>query len=273
LAPPLLDPCDKEVCFKSVPIQGKVPPGAEPVVLGGESAKLGSLNSNTGRFCVDVNLRANEDNTLEFRSARDGVYSTAVTIKVTQKKCKDDVNPKDPPKKTPKMVSLGAKATSKKEPKSGNVGMLTDGKSGAAAVFEFYDWGSTTTWVLVKLEKQHMVDRVVVRWRDAKGSGTAYGKEYRVLLAANPSTDPNLDDGRWTERSRITDGDGGNDVFSYSQSKDPVNAVALLLEEDGDGSILSLWETFGITEIEVWMTPAGSTIKPPIGKTCATLGT
>ena len=269
LTKPILDPWDKEVCGESVPIQGKVPLGAEPVISGGLSSKPANANPSTGRFCADVYLHKKSVNTLQIFSFKAGQMSDPVTIKVTQKDCKKEF-PKDPPKPKPKMVSLGAKTTSSPGPKSGNVGMLTDGKTSSAAVFEFYDWGSTTAWVLIKLDKLYEVDKVVVRWRDSSGSGSHYGKQYQVLIAQKPTTDPNLTDGIWVPKSKVTDGDGGNDVFDYSNSKSLTQNIALWLEENaGTG----LWETFAITEIEVWMTPAGTTTPPPTQKTCATIGT
>lgn len=268
LTPPVLDPWDKEVCGDSVPIQGRVPVGSEPVVSGGLSHKPPSANPSTGRFCVDVFLNKKSVNTLQIFSFKAGQMSDPVTIKVTHKDCKNEF-PKDPPKPQPKMVSQGAKVTSSSTPKSGNVTMLTDGKSSASAVFEFYDWGGTTAWVLVKLDKLYEIDKVVVRWRDSKGSGSHYGTKYQVLIAQKPTTDPNLTDGIWVPKSTVTDGDGGNDVFDYKNSKSLTQNIAIWLEENGG---TGLWETFALTEIEVWTTPAGTTVPPPKYKTCATIG-
>ena len=268
LAKPVLDPWDKEVCGASVPIQGRVPLGAEPVISGGLSSKPTTANPSTGRFCADVTLNKKTVNTLQVFSFKAGQMSEAVTIQVTQKDCKKEF-PKDPPKPKPKMVSLGAKVTASKPPKSGNVGMISDGKTNASVVWDFYDWGGTTVWVLVKLDKLYEVDKVVVRWRDSSGSGSDYGKKYQVLIAQKATSDPNTTDGLWTPKSTVTAGDGGNDVFDYSNSKSLTRNVAVLLEENGG---TGLWETFAFTEIEVWMTPAGTTTPPPTEKTCATIG-
>ncbi len=269
LAKPILDPWDSEVCAKSVPIQGRVPAGAEPVINGGQSSKPTSTNPSTGKFCVDVTLYPKTVNTLQVFSFKAGNMSDPVTIKVTQKDCKKEF-PKDPPKPKPKMVSLGAKVTASKPPKSGNVTMITDGKSSAAAVWEFYDWGGTTAWVMIKLDKLYEVDKIVVRWRDSAGSGTHFGKQYQVLVSSGATTDPNITDGLWVPKSTVTAGNGGNDVFDYSNSKSLVRNVALWLEENGG---TGLWETFAITEVEIWMTPAGTTKPPPTEKTCANIGT
>ena len=266
---PVLETWIKEVCGKSVPIQGTVQPGCEPVVQGGLSSKPASVNPTTGKFCVDVNLMLNQVNTLQVFSFNQGALSDPVSIQVTQKKCKDDINPKDPPKKTPKNVALGATVTASKTPKSGNVTMITDGKTTTPVVVEFYDWGSTTAWVMIKLDKLYEVDKVVVHWRDSTGSGKDYGKQYKILIGQKPTSDPNITDGMWVEKSTVTDGDGGKDTFDYSNSKSLTQTVALWLEENaGTG----LWETFAITEVEVWMTPPGTTTPPITDKTCANLG-
>ena len=270
---PSVDPLAQETCGSSIPITGKTADDTDVLVTGGAENAHGKPLPGSGRYCVDVKLNSKVSNTLSvFAHNTAGKLSTAVTVNVLQKKCGDDVDAGTPPPPKPKNVGLGAKAMTSVTPKSGNVSMLTDGKTGTPVVLErFKMTGTADIWVKITLDKVSEVEKVVVRWRDGAGSGDKhYATVYRLLTAVSPSTDPNITDGYWTEVSKITAGDGGTDTFDLKTQKPYLRHIALWLEEDGKSSP---YQTFALTEIEVWQTaPKSTKPPPPKTKTCATLG-
>jgi hypothetical protein len=279
LAPPIPDPVASSVCATSVAVQGSATAGSNVIVYGGALSTLSTTaHPTTGRFCLDVELVPDSENTLRLM-AQDPTLgmSSAVTVKVTQQSsCKDDATAPqvDPPKS--KNVALGSSATSKDKPKEGNLGLLTDGDSKTFVQVgmdcPWYNpkcpFDSYNGWVSISLGKLYLLDHIVVRWKDSSGD---FGKEYKVLVSSmtNPG-DPDPKNGYWTKVAEVDSGDGGSDSFAVKGSKVYAQHVALWLEFDG---ATSAGETFSIGEVEVWDVPEQSTATlPTTTTTCSSIG-
>ena len=271
---PTVDATMNSSCQTSVAIRGTTGPNTSVLITGGQGDIAADPSGISGKYCAMVNLKPNQLNTLQiFAHDPQTGLSDAITIKITQSKCKDDAPtvPTDQPKS--KNVALGMKGKASVSAESGNEGFITDGKSATTATYTGgWGWGisgSTDVWISVKLEKLVEASKIVVKWRDSKGdSSSYYGFKYRVLVATGTPTDPNVKDGYWTEIATVTDGDGGIDLFDLKNSKPLVQHVALYLEKDGASS----WSHhFTVAEIEVWDTPKKSSPSlQPQKNTCAT---
>jgi hypothetical protein len=273
LQPPRVDATPTTVCTTWVALRGTAPANSTVLVTGGASDVATDPNGISGRFCVDVKLRPGQVNQLKVYAHDSNLgLSAATTVSVTQNKCGDDVK-KDPEPPKSRNVALGARVTSKETPDTGNNTLVTDGKTGQAAVYKGGYLGfDADLWVKVTLPKLTEVEKIVVRWRDSKGDTTQhYGREYKLLVATGNPTDPNLDDLYWTRVGEVTTGDGGVDSFDLKTKKPLVQHVALWLQQD-DASFT--WaETFAITEIEVWDAPRKQAASPvPEKSTCASSG-
>ena len=261
---PTVDAMSATTCTKFVAVRGKAPAGADILITGGTGDIAATPNGISGQYCANVGLKLNQPNTLQI-FAHDPLtgLSDPISVKITQMKCNDDVNPTTPadqPKS--KNVALGMKGKAKISAESGNEDFVTDGKSSTVAVYNAgWGWGvsgSADLWVSVKLDKLVEAEKIVVKWRDSKGSSNSYyGYKYRVLVATGSTpTDPNIKDGYWTEVGTVTDGDGGIDLFDLKNTKPLVQHVALWLEKDGASS----WSHyFALAEIEVWDSPKKKT--------------
>ena len=272
---PTVDALSSTTCQDAVAIRGTTGTNTSVLITGGLGDVAADPSGISGSYCAMVSLKRNSVNTIQV-FAHDPKYglSEAVTVKVTQMKCKDDAPtfPTDQPKS--KNVALGMKGQAKTTAESGNVTFVTDGKSATNAVYSGgWGWGisgGTDLWVSVKLDKLVEASKIVVKWRDSKGDSTSYyGYKYRVLVATGTPTDPNTSDGYWTEIAAVTDGDGGIDLFDLKNSKPLVQHVALYLEKDGASS----WSHyFAISEIEVWDTPKKSSATTQPKKNTCTSG-
>jgi hypothetical protein len=283
LQKPAVDPLPNTVCSDTVPVQGSAVPGTSVFVMGGLSTSgiATDAHPTTGRFCLDVPLKKNGSNTLEVR-AQDPTLglSEAVTVVVSHSSCKGDAPVVPPEEEKSENVALGIKGKSSQTPNLGNEGFLTDGKS--STVMELHvasDWYcpvcDVAAWTSIKLEKLTEVEKIVVKWRDSSGNGTAYGKKYKVLVSSmSDPGDPSITNGYWTAVGEASEGDGGIDSYDLKSSKPLALHVAIFFLADASGSVWNGWyEYFAVSELEVWDAPKKTTPTPSTQtNTCANVG-
>jgi|GEM_PF-2758786 hypothetical protein len=283
-APPTVDPVASGMCGSSAPISGTAEPGVAIIIRGGSATGGTSTDPHpqTGRYCADVPLTAGQSNTLQLQAlAADGQLSETVTITVLQKDCSasgngDTGSGSTTPEDDSRNVALGAEVKSLESPKLNNGTFVTDGSETTFALYEGQkSWGvwDSPTWITLKMDAVHIINKIVVRWRDSKGVGDEYyGADYKVLVSSesNPG-DASITNGRWVEVGTKTGGVGGTDIF-YLQTTQPLaQHVALWLEADGGWSNV---EQFAIAEVEVWNKPLTSSQPSdvPVEYTCQSGG-
>ncbi len=234
----------------------------------------------TGAFCLPLTLVPGKANAIEVR-VQDPVLGTseAATLTVVQKSCTPEESlgtggvVEEPAKS--KNVAIGATGKSKDSPETGNLGFLTDGKSSTVAAWKggsvWCNWCDYDGWVTIKLDRLYEVEKIVVRWRDSKGNGTSFGKEYKVLVSpmSDPG-DPNLKNGYWEEVGSTSSGDGGVDTYNLASKKPVVQHVALWLQQDDYPWTKEFVgkEEFAIAELEVWDAPKKSGPPPAPASVC-----
>jgi len=133
------------------------------------------------------------------------------------------------------------------------------------------NWCDYEGWTMITLEKLVEVEKIVVRWRDAEGAGTDFGREYKVLVSTvSEPPDPNLDDGYWVEIAAVTEGNGGMDLFDLAATRPLVKHVALWLQQDAYPWTKEFIgkESFAVAEIEVWDAPKKAELPPPAAGIC-----
>ncbi len=275
-------------CGDKVGIVGRATPGVSIIVQGGSSASgvIGDALAGSGSFCVPVGLRKGQVNNLQVIAHDQNLgFSKPATIAIKQEDCEGgggefkDAGVGDAGADPPRNVALGAQGKSKETPTKGNHGFLTDGKTSTWVRWEggswYCNWCDYEGWVMLTLDELHEVQRIVIKWRDADGNGTEYGKEYKLLYTAvSDPPDPNLDDGYWTVAKTITEGNGGTDSYDLKSIGSPLMTyVALWLQQDaypwtkefiGD-------EAFAVAEIEVYNKPKSSGPPPPPPSICGEL--
>lgn len=255
-------------CKDHIAISGTAKPSVTVFALGGAATAGISSDAHpqTGSFCLPVALKKGQLNKFEIRAQDPKLgVSTSVTVRITRKICdekKDDTTSSAPAKAKPKNVALGAKVRSKDSPKSGSGNNAVDGSTSTVVTYSggWFDH-AYNGWVALDLDKLYRISKIVVRWRDASGSGKHYGKDYMVLAShASSASEPYFNNG-WTEVKRISSGDGGTDTIDLKSKMPFVQHVALFLYGD---AAFNWSETFAIAEIEVWSAPDDSPSTPPI---------
>lgn len=246
-------------CHETVAIQGTATPGSDVYALGGSSTSdIIAAHPETGRFCIDVPLRRNDINQIEVwaKHAELGPAEPAA-ITVTQ----DDgaagcggaaasTGTSSEPKLT--NIAEGAPVTSKHGPKDGSNARVTDGDSKSWASWGGGDWWNPTSnydgWVKVSLDNIVEVEKVIIRWRDRKGSGSNYATKYRFLYTAMSTDGFDEHSGQWVmpQNGDVKSGDGGEDTFLLKG--EPLREVAVRMLQDGGTSYN---ETFAIAEIQI----------------------
>ena len=278
-------------CGDKVGIRGRATPGVNIVVQGGSSAGgvIGTALPSTGSFCIPVTLRKEELNHLQVMAHDEALgFSKPTMVSVQQLDCSGNNNEfKDAGVAAdagpPENIAYNVVGKSKDTPEKGNHGFLTDGKlstwvSWKGAGFGFgqgggvCNWCAYKGWVMLTLPELAEIDSVVIHWRDKAGSGTDYGKEYKLLYSAvTEPPDPNLDDGFWTVAKDITEGNGGEDSYNLKSIGNPLmRHVALWLDHDA-----LPWtqenlghEVFAIAEIEVYKRNKSSKPVPTTPTVC-----
>lgn len=271
-------------CYESIAVQGTATPGSDVYALGGSSTSdIRSSHPQTGRFCIDVPLRKNQVNEIEVW-AKHPQLGPADPVKITvihddgAAGCSATGEPTDPEPTDPeaKNVALGAPVASKDGPYQNSSNMITDGDPKTWAAWgggDWYNpWSAYGGWVMVTVDQIAEVDKVVITWRDKKGTGDQeFGKEYELWYTAIDTDTFNKDDGKWVmpATGHVTAGDGDKDEFSLKG--EPVRAVALRLLQDGKDGYN---ENFAIAEIEIFAKPQGGTTPyvPSRPGTCDTIG-
>ncbi|MCK5796478.1 MAG: hypothetical protein KAI47_04815 [Deltaproteobacteria bacterium] len=265
-------------CGDEVGVVGRATPGVTIIVQGGAAASgvVGSASPTDGRFCVPVTLRPGQVNNLQVL-AQDPTrgLSKPAMVAVRQDDCTGNgefkdagVNDAGEPSRN---VALGVVGKSKEPPVKGNLGFLTDGKTTDWIMWKgsknwYCGWCDYGGWVMLTLEQLYEVEKIVVMWRDHKGTGNDYGKEYQVLYTAiSEPPDPNLDDGYWSVAKAFTEGEGGIDTIDLKSIGNPlIRHVALWFQQDArsyiteSGTFGTIDESFAITEIEIYNRPKKS---------------
>lgn len=281
LTVPQLDPgLPRTSCAKTVAIRGHAQPGATVFAVGGE-ATAGSTdeaNRTTGKFCIPVALQKGVTNKIEVRAQHPalGVSPPAIIHITHRTNCdttKDDVSgtKKTASATSSHNVAQGQGVKSKDTPESGTNSSVTDGDKSSYVTFKggggWKFWQSYDGWVSIRLDKVYGLKKVIVRWKDSSGSGSAYGKEYRVLVSGvSKPGDPSLDGGDWQEIKHVSDGDGGKDVLEFGGKTPVAQHVAIWLQYDGANSIS---ETFRLSEVEVYNTVDKTTSFPQQTSVCS----
>lgn len=282
-APPIVDPVAAGTCGSSAPISGTAVPGVAIIIRGGSATGGTSTDPHpqTGRYCADVPLNKGQNNSLQLQAlGADGQLSAVVSITVMQKDCSasgnGDTGSGSEPVDDSRNVALGAEVKALENPTLNNGTFITDGSETTFALYEgqksWYGWDEPT-WVTLKVDAVHIINKIVVRWRDSKGVGKGYyGRDYRVLVSSesNPG-DASISNGRWVEVGTKSGGVGGTDIF-YLQTTQPLaQHVALWLEADGATTNV---EQFALAEVEVWNKPLTSSQPSdvPVEYTCQSGG-
>jgi hypothetical protein len=245
-------------CQTRQPFRGKAA-GADRIVVQGPGGMSAPAKVSTdGSFCVEVLLTAETPNVITFlpidASGCQGsslVHSVQHTSAVCGKA--DNANSNT----TSGNVALAGTVLGTDVFK-GYKSHLVDGKLDTVVEYSA-GWGYTDANVKVQiaLGRPIVVERIVVRWRDSKGNGCGFGHEYDLSVSATGSG--LLGDSSFTTVESITDGDGGEDVYTF-KTKTTVQHVGLLLQKDGCTS----WaETFALREVEVWGHDPTTAAPPP----------
>jgi hypothetical protein len=268
--PPILDQIPETVCGATAPIRGTATPGVAVYAMGGleTSGVTKDTNPSTGRFCMNVRLKAGQSNIIEVR-VHDPVLgdSDATTVTVKQSACHDDGTP-TPTTPKPTNVATGIKGRASQAADQGNEGFLTDGNASTFARYAAgWAWTDADIWVTIKLTKLTEISKIVVKW-----GATNWGSKYKVLVSAiGDPGDPNLKNGYWTEVKNFDAGAGGTDTIDLTSSKPVAQHVALWLLQDGGSWTWS--ETFDLAELEVWDSPKATSPTPTTQpNTCESLG-
>ena len=270
-------------CQDKVAIVGTAAKGASVFAVGGASTSgvATDAHPSTGHFCLPVDLKKGQSNTIEVRAQdpEKGLSEPAV-LTVVHSGCtqRDDVKPPTTPTRESMNVAIGAQGKAKDTAKQGNETFLTDDKPSTVAIYGGgWAWADYDGWVKIKLDKPTPINKVVVKWRDRKGSGGSYGKVYSLWFGIGDTGDPSKTNGKWfqpTERCNVTDGDGGDDVFEFKTNKPTADSIALFLNHDG--ADWTWEETFAIAEIYVYDEPPKPTASPtPVNAqdVCSAVGT
>lgn len=247
-------------CHTLQPFRGKAPGAARVVAHGGAGAAQPVAVSSDGSFCIEVLLTSDTLNTVTFSPVdKEGCPGEDLVRKIEHKSC---AQPDGGAAGTVVNVAQGASVVTDDKPSNGQETFITDGKSTTVAEFTGgWGWTDANIWIGVALGQPVEVEKIVVRWRDKKDGGCAYGRTYKIAVSAysNPGK-MDLNSGAWTQVEDITAGDGDEDAFSYSAPLPLAQHVALLLKKDGCNN----WsEVFALGEVEVWAKDPKSVPKPP----------
>lgn len=244
---PVLDQHPQETCYTFQAFRGAAA-GAETLIARGELGTAKPAHVDTkGRFCVEVNLKQGQANTITFipydATSCPGPQAKAA---ITHKPCiKPDAG-------APSLnVAPDATVSASKKPSKGANTEIND--KDIFTVVEYSDgwgWGEVNIWIKLALKTPVVLDRIVVKWRDAKGNGCDYASKYRLLASPNSNPgEPDLKQGVWTEIVHETKGDGGTDTVYPKSSGTLAAHVALYLHSNGCNG----WtETFAISDLEIW---------------------
>jgi len=252
-----LDTYPDPTCYPLQPFRGTAAGADRVVAQGGAGAALPVTVGSDGRFCIEVLLSPDSLNSITFSPVdANGCPGQALVRTIEHKTCaQPDAGA------TVINVAQGAAVVTESTPSKGQNGDMVDGKT--ETVVEYtggWGWTDANIWVGIALGQPVELQKIVVRWRDSKGSGCDYGGSYKIATSAY--SDPgkmDLNSGMWTLLQEISAGDGGDDSFDLSSSKPLAQHVALLLQGNGCNG----WsETFAIAEVEVWAKNPATPLPP-----------
>ena len=245
-------------CYTLQPFRGQAKGADRVVAQGGAGAAQPVTVSADGSFCIEVLLNPDSLNTITFSPVdADGCPGQDLVRTIEHKTCAQpdasvgEIN-----------VAKGAGVTTDATPSAGSNTDLVDGKTDTVVEYEGgWGWTDAGIWVGVALGQPVELEKVVVRWRDSKGNGCAYGASYKIAISAYSAPGKmDLNSGTWTELEDVSGGDGGEDSFTLASPKPLAQHVALLLNKDG----CTGWsETFALAELEIWARDSGTPAPPP----------
>jgi len=251
-----LDNPPSTTCQTRQPFRGKALGANRLVVQGGTGASQPVLVGTDGSFCIEVQLAPDTQNSVTFHPVdASGCPGQSVVQAIQHASC----SPTDATTAADN-TALGAtvlgSGTHKGQPTD-----LVDGKLDTVVQYQGGGWGFDDAGIRVQiaLGRPVLVEKIIVRWRDAKGQGCDYGKEYRLATSdlAN-SGELSSSGGSWTEVASVSDGDGGEDSYAMTQGT-TVQHVGLELKNNGCQG----WhETFALREVEVWGREPGASAPP-----------
>jgi hypothetical protein len=257
-----LDSYTDPTCYALMPFRGTATGADRVVAQGGANAAQPAVVGSDGRFCIEVELQPSTQNTIIFSPVDvNGCPGQNLTKTITHQSCAGA----DAGAPAVINVAQGKSVVTDASPSEGQNPYLTDGKTSTVVAYTGgWGWTDANIWVGVALGQPVLIEKIVVRWRDSDGNGCDYGGKYKIAISAFSSPGKmDLNSGDWTQLEDITDGDGGDDSYSYASSKPLAQHVALLLKTNG----CTGWsETFAIAELEVYaQDPSSPTVPPPEG--------
>jgi hypothetical protein len=253
-----IDKVPNPTCYTVQPLRGTAKGAATITAQGGVGAAAPvSVNQSDGKFCIEVMLNSDSLNAITLQPIdANGCPGSGEKVDVTHKTC---VQPDAGVAVT--NLALGAAVNANKTPSKGDAGDLTDGKT--STVVEYAGgWGITNAGIKlsVALKQAVQVEKIVIRWRDAKGSGCDYGADYKLAYTSLSSPGEVDISGPWSELKSVTDGAGGVETYTYSSNKPFARHVGLIMDKNG----CTGWtETFAIAELEIWAKDPSKVPLPP----------
>jgi len=253
-----LDSHAEPTCQTLQVLRGSAPGADRIVVQGGPGAAQPATVGSDGRFCLEVPLTPDSQNTLTlFAVDAGGCPGQSLVHTVEHRSCDQPDTPT-----ASVNAALGAGVTGS-SPNSGDAHSLVDGKLETEVTYKGGSWGfnDASIKIDIALPKQVELERIIVRWKDSKGNGCNYAADYEVAIS--DSIDPGkVGDGPWTQVVKITDGDGGEDNHQLTTNP-KARHVGLVLKNNG----CSTWsESFTLLEVEVWATDPA--VQVPSGDRC-----
>ena len=265
IAAPTLSETPESSCTTSVPLQGVTDPGAAISGLAG-GQRFSTTADDNGRFCIDVGLNVDSATSFEVW-VEDGVANkrspsaTASVGACAPADGDDGVN-----------VAPQGTIVSSESPDEHSDTQLNDGDAASWASWSggswYWPWGDYNGWIQLKLDQAYAVEKVVVHWRDAGADSGDFGEVYQLLYSGDAT--PGVPDPQQWRQHTVSAGDGGSDTFALGGQE--VRHVALWLQRDAQ---ISLWETFAVAEIEVFVSRATAAQLGALatgGPTCASVG-
>lgn len=224
-------------------------------------AQLGSATtkpvtvSSDGTFCIEVQLLLDSPNVVTFTPLDiNGCPGISTKQTITHK----SVPKIDAGMPTIQNVAKGQPVSELNMDSSSQLSYVVDGDSSSYAKFSFFDSGSSNAWIMVDLGKSYTVSKLYVRYPSSVSND--YAKEYQILVSAKaaPVTPDPSEVTDWKSLKHETNGDATAQLIPISPES--VRWVALLLYENGS---TYLWETFLISELEVWGQDPNAQPPPP----------
>jgi hypothetical protein len=253
-----LDTVPSPTCYTVQPLRGTAKGAATITAQGGVGAAAPrTVNQSDGKFCIEVMLNSDSLNVITLQPIdANGCPGLEEKVNVSHQTC---LQPDAGVAVT--NLAVGAAVNANKKPSQGDSSYLTDGKT--STVVEYAGgWGVANAGIKlsVALKQAVQVETIVIRWRDAKGSGCDYGADYKLAYSSLSSPGEVDLSGPWSELKSVNDGAGGVETYTYSSNKPLARHVGLIMDQNG----CSGWtETFALAELEIWAKDPSSVPLPP----------